>query len=310
MELKNRININTEANLNLACNGAQRDFAFTSPAGGCHFTLSGDGLCFVFLRTHVEQKKLQTTVSSLYCTKEMEGLKSFLTDFAKVLRASVGRSPEAAFVHAPYKPEELQVGSYQFVRPLAVNENTVVAQLHTKTGEQLALKYDRESGRNSIKRERAIMAHLTEKGLNRYVTPYLPYLRTKSSALMPYCGQALDNLCLCDPARNQRICDAVEKQVSKALEAFHKHDLAFVDIHPGNILIQEHGDAFTVTLTDIESIRPTTRGQEGTWQGDKPVAAYLTFVKSEPWHTADNDLVSLKAVLRWIASKSIPVKPT
>ena len=130
VELKNRINIDTEVNLNLARYGAQRDFAFTSPAGGCHFTLSGDGLCFVFLRTHVEHTKVQTTVSSLYCIKEMEGLTSFLTDFAKVLRASVGRSPEAAFVHAPYKPEELQVGSYQFVRPLAVNENTVVAQLH------------------------------------------------------------------------------------------------------------------------------------------------------------------------------------
>lgn len=124
---------------------------------------------------------------------------------------------------------------------------------------------------------------------------------------MQYGGESLATMCLCDPERNQRIHDAVQEQLTKALKHFHRKRLSFVGIHPGNILVQEtgHDNQIAVLFTDIESIRPHKRGKQKNWRRTEPAARFKDCIASEEWHTPENDFRSLSNVLKWISSQKV-----
>merc|ERR1712137_344186 len=187
VELKKQVKRNTVTELKAILQGAQRDFASTHPVGGAHFTLGGDGTRFCFLATEVDELRTRTRVSLLSDTKDEEGMSSFLTAFVTVLRASVHRPHEAAF---GTPRGELDYQHYQFLKPLAVNSNSIVAQFRdTKKNELLVMKFDRKSGRHSIQDERSIMRHLVDKGLDRFVTPFRDGLEAHPVAIMQYGGE-------------------------------------------------------------------------------------------------------------------------
>ena len=160
--------------------GVQRDFASTHPAGGAHFALSGDGVRFCFLATRVEQLKVFTTVSSLYTTKGEEGLASFLRDFSTVLMVYAQRPHYSAF---RFPPVDLVRGRYRFMKPLAVNSNTSVAQImETEKQISVVIKLDNLCGRQSVQDERKIMEHLVNKKLDQFVTPFCEGLEKQLNA--------------------------------------------------------------------------------------------------------------------------------
>ena len=64
--------------------------------------------------------------------------------------------------------------------------------------------------------------------------------------------QSLQEICLCNSERGAEIIKIVQRDVSEALEFLHEKELAFVDLHPGNILLIEEEGETRAKLCDFE----------------------------------------------------------
>ena len=82
-------------------------------------------------------------------------------------------------------------------------------------------------------------------------------LHKKNVFQMPFyknCS-SLQDFCLCNSERGNEIYKTVKQDVTEALAFLHAKRLAFVDLHPGNILLIEEEGKTRAKLCDFESIR-------------------------------------------------------
>lgn len=105
-------------------------------------------------------------------------------------------------------------------------------------------------------------------------------------------GTVLEDMCLCDKSARKLLARVVHDHVTAALNWLHslKTPLAFVDLHPGNIIIRD-GCAY---LIDCESCSPIG---EPT---NKPIRAAFRTLGVDKTPTRETDMRGLLLVLAWI----------
>ena len=126
--------------------------------------------------------------------------------------------------------------------------------------------------------------------------------------------ESLQEICLCNENRRKTIHDKVRDDIGSALDFLHKKRLAFVDLHPGNILLITVGEKISAKLCDFESIRQFDQefkkdqncehckakpGEGICWFHSKPPTR-KPFVKNANCYNAKTDKKSLEFVLDWI----------
>ena len=128
---------------------------------------------------------------------------------------------------------------------------------------------------------------------------------------------SLQDFCLCNSERGDEIFEIVKRDVSKALDFLHDKELAFVDLHPGNILLIEEEGQTHAKLCDFESIRyfNTNFGKNPSCTLCSETEEIACFLHSKPpsrkhfvtatEFNAESDYKSFSLLLEWIKERSI-----
>jgi hypothetical protein len=66
-------------------------------------------------------------------------------------------------------------------------------------------------------------------------------------------GTVLEKACLCGGAEREQVPRLVLRDLTVALDWLHAHATAFVDLHPGNVILVGAGAARSAYLIDAES---------------------------------------------------------
>jgi hypothetical protein len=125
-------------------------------------------------------------------------------------------------------------------------------------------------------------------------------------ALLFDCGDdewhALEKHCVCRKADLDNTKVVVERDINAALAAIHAQGFAFVDVHPGNILMSANGER--AMLIDIESMSPLGVPVDNVMIRAQFAPKSLR-VGGRCCPTAVTDNQSLKKVLAWLEKKCV-----
>jgi hypothetical protein len=103
-------------------------------------------------------------------------------------------------------------------------------------------------------------------------------------------GTALEDACLCDADVRAQLARVVHDDVRAALQWLHDRGLAFVDLHPGNVVIVG-GRAHLIDLESCSALGVPTA---------KPIRAAFRTLGDNNTPTRDTDWRGLMLVLAWI----------
>ena len=126
----------------------------------------------------------------------------------------------------------------------------------------------------------------------------------------------MEKCCLCTQLECKRIKDIVKRDITTALNFLHKKGLAFVDVHPGNIIIAE-GKAY---LIDVESIRYLNHELGYPYKGcedckeeaccfHQSALVRNGYGTHQKFYTKESDFKSLEIVLEKIDEKCLGAEP-
>jgi hypothetical protein len=175
---------------------------------------------------------------------------------------------------------------------LAVTGSCVVAECRTNA-QSFALKI--RSPINSTRCEQEAFARMS-LGLNALLPSIarcsaVDFFGVRPVLQLDVVGTVLEDMCLCDDAARLQLARVVYHDVRVGLQWLHELKLAFVDLHPGNIVISSTGRAFLIDLESSSKLgEPTT----------KPIRAAFRTLGADNAPTRDTDSRGLLLVLAWI----------
>lgn len=247
------------------------DWGRTHPPGTLFLSLLGDGANFYFVKFDISGCQNSRPQLTWWCspvfTIDPHNVQS-LADFLEILV----RCTKVPAVAPNLLPKSYMLSKAVAVKDFTIskwifsNSNSLVAEFTRRNGDGddcRVLKLDLEystTARQSNAGELQIYQALEEI---EELKPFLPRRIPDQSLEGRPCpilslqdeGVSLASLCMCSESR--RILPEVKTQITQSLEAYHSSGYAFVDIHPGNIVVKMQPDgAITAKLIDLESVRP------------------------------------------------------
>ena len=249
-----------------AISEVNQDYALSLRFGwGPAYGVVSDGKNWYFLKTALlnttGKVEFSTVRSELFPLLEgdlIENLKALLKAFIRIARFSFETE------HLQYLDlgeQEFSILNYRFKSLVNVNGHSVVARYMDPEEQMVVFKIDtalphRKDQSCRLMHEIAIVDELQNRLRN--VVRKLPTTDLEDLGVlsMEDGGQCLEKLCLCCAITNKKIKDAVKRDIGDALDSFHEVGMAFVDLHPGNILLKEVGGEWKAKLVDFESVRP------------------------------------------------------
>ena len=313
VELKREMNDSTVAT---AMVELQKDFVFTEPWMNAPFGLIGDGIKFRFCRTEMKKSLGQVDISSavsseVFNTQTEEDLTTFLCTLVQVLVNQQTLKEQCAKTERP----ELELLGHKFtlVEHLCLNKRSFVGLFDCNSAHYvLKFCFSEEINTSSIVTERTIFKEIIESAPN--AKEFLPTLEFGTMENLPFLimtfeGPSLESYC--KSCGDVELYEVVKRDITSALNAFHEAGYAFVDIHPGNIVLSRDGEGkLRAKLLDLESVRPLNKSWDDNagcksgcsekvncWKHTKPASrgGYVQIKGNKP--TRDTDLSSLKKVL-------------
>lgn len=290
-------------NLNLAVTESERDLAFMLPREFTPTLRQGvavisDGRSFAFLTTRVVDEYGRfghaTSMSSPFWMDD----KASMVAFMRLLHGFIACEPPT------YNLEPLPaVGKIQPTCALSAGANVVLSG--TLKGARVVLKFPASQSVVQLSRwcreVEMWRRHLWLKEVPNLIKLHEAQSEFDGVALLLFDHDSegwvsLDDFCGAATMANDHFAEfsaRLETQIGDALSAFHRNGWAFVDVHPGNIVI--NGTDFL--LIDIESMVQLR-------QSTKSVVRRPDFVKTGDFKaTAHTDKASLELVIKHLTKK-------
>jgi hypothetical protein len=291
---------------NLAQVELLRDYGHTIGQGGeaekpQFFGLAGDGVSWIASRW---QTVFSSVEKPFRCDKsERFELDLSRRDSVRALRLVLGAIARECSSTTGWSVDPLDVGDRRFnvVRVLAATKSCVVAECGASgAAGTFALKIARKSDDEHRCAEEA-----------RIRAPWLalanpPPFISRCSAV-DFCGVAptlrletvgtvLERECLCETATRMRVATMVLRDVGTALSWLHSQGLAFVDLHPGNVVLATRSadGAQHAYLIDLESCSPLGAATQ------KPIRGSFRTLAPDAIPSATTDKLALMLVLAWV----------
>lgn len=303
----------SKTKINEAIHQLQRDFSF-SKNYQANYGITGDGMNWIFTKTHYSctpEESFITDYSDLYETKCAESWCNFFNIIYSILTHRKIISPSID----NFKSFGLNFSNYMFV-----NTKTVVIRFIDSKNKPLIGRFSLLGPINYQPFVKLIL-----KKEFRDCDSIIPVIDDKKYLLMiengyflmkDIGGISLEKYCLCTQLECNRIKDIVKRDITKALNFLHDKGLAFVDVHPGNIIIAK-GKAY---LIDLDSIRYLNHKlgypREDCEDCEEKACCFhqSALVRNgygthQKFYTKESDFKSLEIVLEKIDEKCLSAEP-
>jgi hypothetical protein len=288
-----------------------RDYGHTIGRGGeaekpQFFGLAGDGVCWIASRW-------QTVFSSVEKPFRCDKSERFELDLSRrdsvrafverVLRLVSGAIVRGRRSRTGWSVGLLKVGDRRFsvVRALAATQSCVVAECRASNAAgtfalKIALKSDDKHRCAEEARIRAPWLELANPPPFISSCTAVDFYGVAPTLRLETVGTVLERECLCETTTRMRVATMVLRDVGAALSWLHSQGLAFVDLHPGNIVIATSDDdgAQHAYLIDVESCSPLGTATQ------KPIRGSFRTLAPDAVPSAKTDKLALMLVLAWV----------
>lgn len=279
-----------------------RDFAHTVGEGveqeKCDFYgLMGDGVDWIATRWQTVFSAIELPFHAQQSARfslnlnDDDSLRQFVSHTLSLRAAAVRRSKHATGWNVPpFRAASGQVVDVR--RVVGITESCVVAECYANE-RVFGLKI--RSPIDSVRCERDASAResllgLTARPPNIVHCSAVQFFGVRPVLQLDAVGTVLEDACLCDANARAQLARVVHDDLRAALQWLHNRGLAFVDLHPGNVVIV--GDR--AHLIDLESC--SALGEPTT----KPIRAAFRTLGDDNTPTRDTDWRGLMLVLAWI----------
>jgi hypothetical protein len=288
-----------------------RDYGHTIGQGGeaekpQFFGLAGDGVSWIASRW-------QTVFSSVEKPFRCDKSERFELDLSRrdsvrafverVLRLVSGAIVRGLRSKTGWSVDPLDVGGRRFevVRVLAATKSCVVAECSASgAAGTFALKIARKSDdKHRCAEEARIRAPWLELAnpppfISRCTA--VDFYSVAPTLRLETVGTVLERECLCETATRMRVATMVLRDVGAALSWLHSQGLAFVDLHPGNVVLATGSTdgAQHAYLIDLESCSPLGTATQ------KPIRGSFRTLALDAVPSATTDKLALMLVLAWV----------
>jgi hypothetical protein len=302
VELKSRM---TERHVSEASVELLRDYTHTVDAGVSRtapifYSLMGDGVEWIAMRwqcvvdgyskAFAQERSAQFQLD----LTSVDTVRPFVGNVVRLLTAAV-----ASPTHATgWDLAPLDVANERIVadRVLAATSACVVVQCSDARGATFALKVPRPSQPARCEKEMAVRSKWLADSLvppNVAVCSAVTFFGA-SAMRLDTVGTVLEKACLCGGAERELVARLVLRDLTVALDWLHAHATAFVDLHPGNVILVGAGAARRAYLIDAESCSAL-----GV-QTDAPIRPAFRTLGADKTPTAATDRRGLLLVLAWV----------
>jgi hypothetical protein len=297
---------------NLAHVELLRDYGHTIGQGGeaekpQFFGLAGDGVSWIasrwqFVFSSVEKPfRCDKSERFVLDLSRRDSVRAFVERVLRLVSGAIARERRST---TGWSVDPLDVGDQRFnvVRVLAATKSCVgVAECGASgAAGTFALKIARKSDDEHRCAEEA-----------RIRAPWLalanPPLFISRCTAVDFCGVAptlrletvgivLERECLCESGTRMRVAAMVLHDVGTALSWLHSQGLAFVDLHPGNVVLATGSadGAQHAYLIDLESCSPLGTATQ------KPIRGSFRTLALDAVPSATTDKLALMLVLAWV----------
>jgi hypothetical protein len=181
-------------------------------------------------------------------------------------------------------------------RVLAATSACVVVQCADATGTTFALKVPRPSQPARCKKEMALRSKWLADG---HVPPNIAVCSAMtffgaSAMRLDTVGTLLESVCLCSSIERETVARIVFRDLTAALNWLHTHATAFVDLHPGNVILVGAGAARQAYLIDAESCSALDV------RTDAPIHPAFRTLGVDQTPTVTTDRHGLLLILAWV----------
>lgn len=303
VELKSRL---SSTHVNEAVVELLRDYTHTvddgvSPTAPTFYALLGDGVEWVATRwqcvvsAYYKAFALQQSARFQFDITDATAIRPFVDNVVRLLCAAVASPTHpTGWTLAP-----LDVAAGNRItaqRVLAATSACVVVQCSDASGSTFALKVPLPAQPERCEKEMAVRSRWLAEGL---VPPNIAVCSAVSffgapAIRLDTVGDVLERVCLCSAAERESVARVVLRDVGAALDWLHARNAAFVDLHPGNVILVGAGAARQAYLIDAESC-----GALGA-TSEAPVRPAFRTLGADQVPTVETDRLGLMLVLAWV----------
>lgn len=282
-----------------------RDYAHTVDAGVSRtaptfYALMGDGIEWVATRWRCVvdgySKAFALERSALFQldVTDANAAYAFVENVVRLLSGAVASPMHATgWTLAP-----LDVGDVLVIadRVLAATSGCVVVQCGDATGATFALKVPRPSQPARCEKEMAVRSKwLADKAVPPNIAVCSAVTFFGASAIrLDTVGAVLERVCLCSAAEREMVARIVLRDLTAALNWLHARATAFVDLHPGNVILVGAGATRQAYLIDAESC--SSLGV----RTDAPIRPAFRTLGVDQTPTVATDQHGLLLILAWV----------
>jgi hypothetical protein len=294
--------------VNDAVNRIQRDFVNTLPRSvppnlPVGFGVIGDGRVMILTRIQIDNRGVKTFLSDLYDLTDIANRKSFFVDFVRMLGVAASRR----WMHPTGVAVDTGELGGALVDVIAVRQHAVVYRWRSPDSLTFVHKYIANVARRNL--EFDIWLGANEHALQGNLGPGVVRPRSFDRASRTLCyiddgWQSLDGRITCrHAAPDMTFLRAMVMQVGDALRYLHAKKHAFVDVHPGNIMVSS--DSLRFKLIDAEQVRPFDDANESRTAKERGLKQRAHFwpreINKRPINAiTDADAESLALVIAWV----------